>query len=266
MVAPPRKVAPAKRATKAAKPVAGNDDITAWQDRQPAVAVFREPGDTESADYFPSGDETDVTPPAPKDEIPPKIPSPTAVKVRSLVDRVRSSAKPKPKSRTPKARVSVDKLIGGLWQVAAQLTAPINLPVARVLDMQAPVAGMLLEDVVKDTVVDRILQPIARFESGGETAFALMGPPLLVGLLTSKPQLAPILVPVLRQSLMSWIEIAGPKLEAVTKKEEKFHEQYGQRIDDMIAYFIGVTDGPSATTTATNHHADSAPTGTATVS
>jgi hypothetical protein len=239
-----------KRVVKATPPTAGKDDITKWQDEQPAVSVLRE--DPTDDDYFP-GDSDNAEPV--KAEIPPKIPSPLAVKAREMVSRARNTVKPTRKPKTPKPRVSVDNLIGMVWQGVAQITAPINLPVARVLDMQAPVAGMLLEDVVKDTVVDRMLQPLARMESGGETAFALMGPPILVGLLTSRPQLAPILLPMLRQALMSWIEIAGPKLEAVAKKEQKFQEQYGQRIDEMISYFISTSPGDMPPNATNNSHA-----------
>jgi len=124
----------------------------------------------------------------------------------------------------------------------AQLAQPINLPVARVLDVQAPIAGLLLEDMVKNTIVDRFLQPLARIESGGEVAFALMGPPLLVAAIQAKPEMQMILVPLLKESLRTWIDVAGPKLEEVAKRDQAFQEKYGQRIDDMIAMFFAVPD------------------------
>jgi hypothetical protein len=81
-----------------------------------------------------------------------------------------------------------------------------------------------------------------------------------VAALTQRPGMAPILLPMLRQSLMSWIEIAGPKLEEVARKERKFEEQYGTRIDDMINYFLSALPGATnATNPATNNHADPAP-------
>lgn len=245
---PPRKrTPPVKAAARASvtpeftEPATDNDNIEDWQDRQPVVTV-EDPG--ELRDYFP-GDEENTTRPS---ERAPKIPSPVATKARGVLDRVKQAAKGQPtrKTRAAKPRVSVDKVIGTGWQLLAQLAAPINLPVARVLDMQAPVAGMLLEDVVKNTVVDRILQPLARAETGGEMAFALMAPPLLVGVLSQRPELGKILVPVLRQSLMSWMEIAGPKLEQVRKKEEEFQEKYGMQVDVMIAYFMGAIPQPTA--------------------
>lgn len=225
----PLKSVPKKATTK--------DDIRDWQDNQPAVAVFREPGD-DADGTFPSGDESLNGERV--EEQAPNIPSPLLVKARELGEKARGSFSAPKKTSVSKVRqrVSVDKLIGTAWGILSQVTAPINLPVARVFAIQAPVAGLVLEDVVKNTIVDRLLQPIARVEAGGEVAFALLGPPVLVAAMTKFPERAPILVPLLRQSLRAWIDIAGPKLEHVAKQEAKFEEQYGQRIDEMIAFFV----------------------------
>lgn len=179
------------------------------------------------------------------DEIPPVIKTAsTASKVRSFADRVKRSGPAKPRGRkVAKPRVGVEKIITWGWKTLAQMTAPINLPVARVLDMQAPVAGMILEDTVKNTVVDKVLQPLARLGNGGETAFALIGPPLLVAALSQKPELYPTLKPLLAESLRLWIDVAGPKLEEIAEKEEKFKEKYGTRIDDMIELFFAPPPG-----------------------
>lgn len=187
-------------------------------------------------------------PAEPTEELPPVIrKEPVAERARSFVDRVKRAAPAKtkaPRGRKPlKARVGVDKLIALAWRGLAQAAAPINLPVARVLDMQAPVAGLILEDTIKGTIVDRILQPLARAEQGGEAAFALIGPPLLVGVMTSKPEMAPMLVPMLKESLRRWIDIAGPKLEEIEKKDEEFAAKYGTRIDAMIEMFLAPPPG-----------------------
>ena len=251
MPAPVRKTTAkaAKRAAPVAPPAA-QDDFTAWQDRQPAIAVFKGPGDEEET--FTPGD---VPSDKRTEERAPNIPSPFATRVRSALNNAKTSVKPAKATRAkaPKPRVSVESLISGAWQLLAQVTSPINVPVARVIDMQAPVAGMILEDTIKNTVVDRVLQPLARIGSGGEVAFSLIGPPLFVGILTRNPGAAPVVVPLLRQSLMSWIKIAGPKLEEVERKEREFQEQYGSRIDEMIAYFISeIPQQPEKTPDAAN--------------
>lgn len=220
--APRKTVPPAKFVT----PDVSSQNINNWQDNQPVGALvdgveFTEVPDEEEGSRV--------------EERAPRIPSPVVSKVRDFAERAKSAVPRKGTSKVRLPRVPIDKLIGHAWQMLAQMAQPINVPVARILDMQAPVAGLVLEGVVKDTIIDRLLQPIARVEAGGEIIFALMGPPILVGVLTQKPQLAPLLVPILRESLRTWIDVAGPQLEEVAKREQKFQDQYGQRIDDMIA-------------------------------
>lgn len=160
-------------------------------------------------------------------------------RARTLLNRTKQTRRTrtsKPKKTYP--RMPVDRLIGRAWEGLARFVQPVNLPVARVLAMQAPVAGMILEDEIKGTLVDRLLQPIARTEKHGETAIALIGPPLLVGVLTSKPHLAPVIVPALRESLAVWIDIAGPKIEIQEERAKEFKEKYGDRIDAILEMIL----------------------------
>lgn len=231
--AAPRRVPPAKFVPPSEP---NSQNINEWQDNQPVGSLV-------------DGVETVVPDEEEGSRIverAPRIPSPVVAKAREFADKVKGAApRAKPsvsKSRGP--RVPIDKFIGHAWQMLAQVIQPVNLPVARVLAVQAPVAGMVLEGVVKDTIIDRILQPIAKVEAGGEIAFAIMGPPILVGVLSAKPHLAPVLVPLLRESLRSWIDIAGPQMEKVAKQEQDFEDKYGQRIDDMIEFFMTPPEAP----------------------
>jgi len=234
----PRKATPRKSTVPPTplNPVSGDDDFNTWQDRQPVITVT-----DDGAEDFPSGDEGEQQERTRVQERPPQFPSRT----KTLADRFRAAVKPKPRGpgRPKKAqpRASVANVISTGWTLLAQMAQPINLPVARTLALQAPVAGMVLEDTVKDTVIDRILQPVARAGQGGEAAFALLGPPLIVGALTSErgQAMQPVLVPALRAALRSWIKIAGPALEKIEAEEREFEEHYGQRIDAMIAFILG---------------------------
>ena len=235
----PRKTTP-RKAPPRKPPVAGNDDFNEWQDKQPVLTVEREPGD--ESEYFPG--DPDIPPPTVAEQQP-KVKQPLGQRARGLF-RGKAPAKPgRPKNTTP--RVSVEKIIGTVWGIAAQVVGNVNLPMARTLALQAPVAGMVLEDTVKNTAIDRALQPLARLGDGGEVAFALLGPPLLVGAMTSDripPPARMAMRPILRQALRSWIEIAGPKLEEIAKKELAFEQQYGQRIDAMIDFILYGEEGP----------------------
>lgn len=135
-------------------------------------------------------------------------------------------AAPKPRKR----RVAVDKVASGIWSGLALLAArssPQALPVARVLDMQAPVAGIVIEQTVKGSVVDRVLQPFARAEERGRDVMGLIGPPLLVGAITAKPELYPVLAPALEMSLVSWLEISEPAMRKAQARAAKFEERLG---------------------------------------
>jgi hypothetical protein len=239
MATTPRKRVPPAKFTPPTKTEPNMQDINDWQDAQPVSSLVDIEDDIEDGYIVPDESEGSKVV-----EKPPNIPSKTTEKARSFVERIKTAPrKVGSASKTRAPRVGVDKLIGTVWAMFAQVAQPINLPVARVLTIQAPVAGLVLEGVVKDTIVDRLLQPLARAQQGGEVAFAIIGPPLFVGLLSNKPEMAPVLVPLLKQSLRSWIDVAGPQLEKVKKQEEKFENEYGAAIDEMIEFFLApVTD------------------------
>lgn len=132
------------------------------------------------------------------------------------------------RKKTRHARVPVDRLISRGWGTAARLVSPVSQATARTLALQSPVAGLILEDAVKGTVVDTVLQPVARAEERAEKVFALAGPPLLVmaiehaqGLEEPARQLRlAVLVPMLEEALGLWVKIAGDKVETAAARME----------------------------------------------
>lgn len=134
-------------------------------------------------------------------------------------------------------RVSIESVVSSAWGALGGILAKNSrvLPVARMLQIQAPVAGMVVEQMARDTVVDRILQPLARLNARGESIGALIGPPILVGIITAQPALYDTLAPVLKQSLIAWMEIAGPQMEKAKKKAEKLESEFGADVDSLVA-------------------------------
>jgi len=157
--------------------------------------------------------------------------------------------KPGGRKKAKRPRVPVDDLICGAWRIMARVARPVP-PVQRVLRIQAPVAGVLLEDVVRDTVADRIMQPLARLQSGGKTAVALAGPPMIVLAITlhvaqraqegkpPHPLFMETATEMLREALLIWMDVAGPKFEAAMAREKDFEERYGQTVDECIAFLF----------------------------
>lgn len=155
----------------------------------------------------------------------------------------------KPKPHRP--RVSIENVLSTGWGLAAMALArrPEAIPVARVMDMQAPVAGLIGEDLLKGTLVDRLLQPLARGGAKAEAAVALIGPPLIVGIMTARPATFPVLRPMLKMSMMTWMEIAEPQMRKVQKRAETWSEKFGDvDLDAMIdALWAGLPEaGPES--------------------
>lgn len=177
-------------------------------------------------------------------EIAPKYEAQTAkTKVKGFFSGSRSKS---PKSRKQKPRVSIADIVTTGWWALSKAAEPISSPMAKMLAIEAPVAGMMLDESLKGTLVDRVLQPIARAEESGKVVAALLMPPLLVGAIDKNPNMAGNLLPLLRKSLAWHIETAGPKIAEKMAKEAEFEAQYGQDIDAMIRMVFGVEEEEDA--------------------
>jgi hypothetical protein len=218
-------------------------------------------GFTGNAPDYPA-DDFDSMFPEPEDglgdtgETPPKRPRPAA-KAKGF--RNPFAKKPAAKGKKAPPRVSTEDVWGALWRGGAKLLTPLP-PLQRTLRMQAPVAGMLMDDVTKATVIDPLLQPLARLASQGKTIQALAGPPVFVSAICLEGSRAaaeqrepnPLFMAVategLRSSLMAWMDVAGPKFEIAMQREQEFEEKYGQSVDDMMALIFAppVTDAEAA--------------------
>ena len=176
----------------------------------------------------------------PDDEVAPEAPAapvpaerkPEPPARRSIFDR-----KPKPPARPDRKRVSIENVLSSGWALGAMALArsPQAIPVARVMEMQAPVAGIVGEELLKGTMVDRLLQPLARGGRKAELGMALAGPPLLVGMMTARPELFPVLRPMLKMAMMSWMDVADKPMQQLARRQEHFAERFGDvDLDAMI--------------------------------
>ena len=162
----------------------------------------------------------------------------------SAAERFRQRVSTAPKGKRPK-RVSIEEVASGMWGLLGLglMQLPQTVPVGRVLAMQAPVIGIVAEEQAKDTFVDKVLQPIARAEGKAKTVAAVFGPPALVGIMTQRPDLAPVCMPVLKTLLLTWADIAGPAMEKVEKRAAQFAEQNGGVDIDALIEAIFSTEG-----------------------
>jgi hypothetical protein len=161
-------------------------------------------------------------------------------------------------AKAARQRLPADRLIGRAWGWASKAMEPLSLPAARCLAMQSPVAGMILEDALKGTVIDRLaLQPLARGERRLETGAALLGPPAAVlgieyaqGLKEPAKSLQTAFwLSVLEESLDMWLDIAGDKVEAAAERVAQSAERRAtiqRMIGEIFAQTVPGETEPSA--------------------
>jgi hypothetical protein len=201
----------------------------------PAVAVVDEDepgfGDDEPTQYElaePAG------PPPAREVRPRHVATPKAARLPWRRDK--PQGKPKAAAKTRK-RVPLDDTIATAWRFLGSLAKPLPAT-SRLLKIQAPVAGKLLEPVVRDTIIDRVLQPFARTTEGAEAVAVLIGPPAVITAMQLNPNLIPLGLPLLRELLMRMVRIAGPAMGEAMKQEREFEQQFGGSVDDLIALLL----------------------------
>jgi hypothetical protein len=152
----------------------------------------------------------------------------------------------KSRPKRPKPRISLEKFTSRGYAMLGRMVTPVSQPMARCLTAQAPMAGVILDDVARGTIADRVLQPVARAEDRLDKVFALTAPPLLVLAIDMTGQLPPkeaavrqaFLVPMLRESLRISLEVSesyAGRMKAAIKRDEKLDKQ----VDELIALIFG---------------------------
>jgi hypothetical protein len=148
----------------------------------------------------------------------------------------RGKQKGKPAGKR-KARVPLDDTIAFAWRLLGAVAKPLPAT-SRLLKIQADAAGRILEPALKDTLADRILQPFARVSHTSEAVAVLVVPPAVITAMQLNPQTIPFLMPVLRESLMRMVKVAGPAMAEGMRAEREFEAEFGGTVDDLIALLL----------------------------
>lgn len=192
-------------------------------------------------------------------EVPPRAVTPKAGS-RTTVTRLNpwskrgktaaSKSKAKAKARP---RVSTADLIGSAWRIGAKVAQPLP-PIYRTLRLQSVIAGPLLDDAVKGTVVDPFLQPLARLSRAGETVSALLAPNLAIGAMAWHLQQTngepnPIVMQacqeMLRHGLTAMMRIGGDAFAAQLAKERDDEERFGGDVEMIMAWLLSEPADPA---------------------
>lgn len=222
---------------------------------------------TPPPDYPPGMTDTDfdaaeADPPDELDDITmaeavPRQPSPKAGTSR-LTSRLLGGRSKRGKSsgkRKATPRVSTADLIGSAWRMGAKLV-PV-LPLQRTLSLQSEIAGPMIDGQVKGTIVDPVLQVLARHYQAGEVIGALAGPNLGIGAamyhqvqcakqeIDPNPLVLQACAEVTRYGLKAMMRLGGDAFAARLAQEKEDEERYGASVDMILAWIMSPPADPA---------------------
>lgn len=108
---------------------------------------------------------------------------------------------------------------GGVGMALVQTGS--DIPVGRVMQFQAPMAGAKIEEAIAGTWLDSLLQPLAKGADKVEGLGAIIMFPLLVGAYERNPAIGPMLEPMLRQVIRSSLVDMAPMMKKQKAEEAK---------------------------------------------
>lgn len=134
-----------------------------------------------------------------------------------------------------RGRESGEKIFGAaLIGVGAILVnRRIDPPVGRVLQFESPLAAKKIDDAIAGTIIDRLLQPLFRKSDDIEGLGAVLGLPILVGIYERRPEMAPVLEPMLYEVMGVMMDQLAP----VMRKEKTKQRRTARSLADMSETF-----------------------------
>jgi len=153
-----------------------------------------------------------------------------------------SKAAPTTKERRPKAqtrpgrRVSAADTLGDVWSGIGSLAirSGTHVPLGRCLQFQAPVAGEMLDEAARGSIIDKmLLQPVVKTRGRFDLLGAVLGPPLIVLAIERNPAKAEALMPMLRSSIRASLPLMVPAIKKVQEKERKAAEAAAELFPDL---------------------------------
>lgn len=159
------------------------------------------------------------------------------------------------KGKTVK-RTSLEKLITDVYGEFGKMLGQLSMPMSRCVQSQAPFAGLVWEDMLRDTIIDKALQPVARAEEKWDKGFALVATPLAVfaveqnHMALANDVITPgqfavrqmAAMPVLRRGLRKQLEISRLYADQIQAKIQQDAELDAE-VDALIAMFFAAPQG-----------------------
>ena len=125
----------------------------------------------------------------------------------------------RPTKPTPR-RVSTQEFWGGAVEGGAGLIAKTGyVPMSRAMVWSSPVAGEIIEEATKGTLIDKGVQPLVRNTGKWSDLFDLLGFWGAIGLAQAQPEKAPMALMFARKRLVSLLPKIAKNIAAQRKKE-----------------------------------------------
>lgn len=145
---------------------------------------------------------------------------------------------PKTSERPPKGagrRTSTAETISDAWQGLGGVAMRTgHAPLGRYLQWQSPAAGELLDQAISGTFIDKkLLQPAVRARGRFDVVAAVVGPPAIILAIEANPNRAPVLLPVLKQSIRSSLPTILPAMKKAAAREEKVNASVREMFPDI---------------------------------
>jgi hypothetical protein len=208
-----------------------------------ASQIERRPGSVGTPPPTPGGAEsaTEITPTAPVKGLRKFFPKRGAGKKPDAAGPALTGSREKrPGGRGSRRESAADTISDG-WSVlggVAERTG--HLPLGRCLQWQAPVAGEMIDDAIKGSIVDKVaLQRIVRGRARFDLLGAVLGPPLLVFAIEQNPERAQSLMPLLASSIRHSLPLMVPAIKKMQKREAEVAEATALLFEDDPDYIPG---------------------------
>lgn len=176
---------------------------------------------------------------------------------KGLRERIWGSSKGKsgkaPRKKHP--RVSVKGMIEETWSDLAWMFGGVP-PLNKILYLQAPFAGQVLEETVRGTVADKVMQPMARTYRHYNALFSLSAPLWVMAIMAKGERVADgpnkgdytpatkMMFGGLRGSLLSMSRAMDHSFAEMREKGEELRRA-SDEIDAMIAWLFEMPGAPS---------------------
>ncbi len=117
-----------------------------------------------------------------------------------------------------------------------------DIPVGMAIGFEAPVAAEKLDAIIAGTMLDRLLQPIARAGASAKDFGAVLALPFLVALIERRPYLydplKPLIIPVVTSVALDLAELEARNKERLANAQERAGSHQID-VDHLMAMFFG---------------------------